>query len=294
MRRCRIGLVATPIPISPPEPMLGGEARLCGGQRLKGITAPSGSEHPLVTVVTAIFNGQPHVEGCLESVLAQDYPNIEHIVLDGHSTDGTIDVLQRYDNRIAYWKSEPDKGVYDTWNKALVEARGEWICFLGADDEFLPGAVSAYMALAARYPTAEYLSSQIRWVHPSGYERIRGRSWEWRSFLRWMSVAHVGSMHRRTLFDRLGLYDTSFGSAADYELLLRARGLLQAAYMPVTTVIMRAGGLSDDPNAFADATRAKIISGGRNPTLAVLELQIARVKVFLRPLRRAFGRIAAL
>jgi hypothetical protein len=109
-----------------------------------------------------------------------------------------------------------------------------------------------------------------------------------------MSVAHVGSMHRRTLFDRLGLYNTSFGSAADYELLLRARGLLQAAYMPVTTVIMRTGGLSDDPNAFADATRAKIISGGRNPTLAVLEFQIARVKAFLRPLRRAFGRIAVL
>lgn len=264
-----------------------------GGKRLKGILGQNYADQPLVTVVTAVFNGQPYIAGCLESVLSQDYPNIEHIVLDAGSRDGTLDVLRQFDNRVAFWKSEQDRGVYDAWNKALQEARGEWICFLGADDEFLPGAVSAYMALAAKNPEAEYLSSRVRWVHESGYERTNGRPWKWKEFLRWMCVSHVGSMHRRSLYDRLGVYDLTFGSAADYELLLRARSTLKAAFMPVTTAIMRAGGLTDGKFAFVDATRAKIETGGRNPLLAAIELKIGKIRHRLRPLRRAGGRFMA-
>ena len=243
--------------------------------------------------MTAVFNGQPYLAGCLESVLRQDYPNIEHIVLDGGSSDGTVDVLRQYDDRIAYWKSEPDKGVYDAWNKALTVAHGEWICFLGVDDELLPGAVSAYMALAANNPQAEYMSSQVRWVHPSGYQRTNGKPWAWPEFSRWMCVTHVGSMHRRSLFERLGAYDTSYRSIGDYELLLRARGQLNAAYMRTTTVMVRGGGISDDSAALVETKRAKITTGGRNKVLAEMELLIAKTKFALRPLRRALGRIAA-
>ncbi len=265
---------------------------ICGGKRMQGVIAQSMLGLPLVTVVTAVFNGRSYIAECLESVLMQDYTNIEHIVLDGGSTDGTLDVLREYDDRIALWKSEPDKGVYDAWNKALSEARGEWICFLGADDEFLPGAVTAYMTLAARQPEAEYLNSRERWVHPNGYERIRGRPWTWPGIMRQMFMAHVGSMHRRSLFDRLGAYDLSFGMAADYELLLRARASLKTAHTSAITVMMRAGGMTDDRVALADATRAKILTGGRSVMLAQLELCIANAKFFLRPLRRAVGRIA--
>jgi glycosyltransferase involved in cell wall biosynthesis len=264
----------------------------CGGQRLKGVLAENRTGYPLVTVVTAVFNGQPHVAGCLESVLMQDYPNIEHIILDGGSSDGTVQVLRGYDNRLAFWKSEPDKGVYDAWNKGLREARGEWICFLGIDDELLPGAISAYMALAAECPTAEYLSSRVKWVHSSGYVRTIGEPWSWRKFSRFMCTAHVGSMHRRRMYDRLGIYDTSYRSAADYELLLRARHQLIAAYLPRTTVLMRAGGVSDDARAFHEAARAKVSTGGRNAILAIIELRFAKAKFALRPLRLLLGRLA--
>jgi glycosyltransferase involved in cell wall biosynthesis len=263
---------------------------ICGGRRLKGIKASGTAAHPLVTVVTAVFNGQLHLANCLKSVLGQDYPSIEHIVIDGGSVDGTIDVLREYDDRLALWKSEPDKGVYDAWNKALVEACGEWICFLGADDELLPGAASAYMELAARNPEAEYLSSQIRWIHPSGFERVRGGCWAWPRFSKWMCVAHVGSMHRRSLYDRIGKYDTTYRSAADYELLLRARHNLKAAFMPVITVKMRAGGMSDGSASVAETTRAKIATGGRNRLLAEIEEGFTNVKFGLRPLRRALAR----
>jgi glycosyltransferase involved in cell wall biosynthesis len=270
-------------------------AFLSGGRRLKCLVAEDGAkactEMPLVTVVTAAFNGQQFMAACLESVLRQDYPNIEHLVLDGGSTDGTLDVLRQYDDRIALWKSEPDEGVYDAWNKGLQEARGEWICFLGADDELLPGAVSAYMELATQNPKAEYLTSRVEWVQLSGDRRIIGHPWKWKEFSRWMCTAHVGSMHRRSLYNRLGNYDTSYRSAADYEFLLRARGQLHAAYTPTVTVMMRAGGVSDNTSALAETKRAKIDAGGRNKVLAELEFQIAKTKFAPRPLSSALRKI---
>jgi glycosyltransferase involved in cell wall biosynthesis len=222
--------------------------------------------------------------------LRQDYPNIEHIVLDGGSSDGTVSVLRRYDDRIALWRSEPDKGVFEAWNKALAEARGEWICFIGADDELLPGAVSAYMELAARNPQAEYLSSQVQWVHPSGYERTIGDPWTWKRFSRWMCTAHVGSMHRRSLYDRLGNYDTAYPRIADYEFLLRAGRQFCAAYMPVVTAMMRGGGVSCGTAALEEQMRAKIAAGGRNKALSAVEFYFARLKFALRPVRYALGK----
>jgi glycosyltransferase involved in cell wall biosynthesis len=267
------------------------ELRLSGGTRLKGVFAENSVDQPLVTVITAVYNGRKYMAGCLESVLRQDYPNIEHIVLDGASNDGTVDVLRLYDDRIALWRSEPDSGVYDAWNKALAEARGEWICFLGVDDEFLPGAISAYMTLAAKNPHAEYLCSKVRWVHPSGYTRMLGQAWTWRELSQWMCTAHVGSMHRRSLYDRVGTYDTSYRIVGDYELLLRARSQLSAAYMPVATVTMRAGGLGDLRLAYLEQARAKVATGGRNKLLATLELFGNNAKHSLRPLRYALARM---
>jgi len=264
---------------------------LSGGKRLRGIFAESRVDQPLVTVITVVYNGQKYMAGCLESVLRQDYTNIEHIVLDGGSNDGTVDVLREYDESIGLWRSEPDGGVYYAWNKALTEARGDWICFLGVDDEFLPGAISAYMALAAKNPQAEYLSSRIKWVHSSSYQRIRGRPWRWRNFT--MHTPHVGSMHRRSLFDRLGAYDTSYRIVADYELLLRGGSQLNTAYMPVITVMMRGGGISSTCGfkALEEAVRAQTTTGGRNKMLAMMNLRVQKAKLALRPLLYALGRM---
>lgn len=97
-----------------------------GGRRFIGIFAENRPGQPLVSVITSTLNNGQSLTECLESVLSQDYPNIEHIVMDGGSTDNTIDVLRQQEDRIAFWKTEPDKGIYDAWNKALPEARGNW------------------------------------------------------------------------------------------------------------------------------------------------------------------------
>ena len=260
-----------------------------GGLRLHGAFASGTAEQPLVSVITAVFNARSTIASCITSVLKQDYPAIEHIVIDGGSSDGTIEILRGFESQIALWRSEPDNGVYDAWNKGLREARGQWICFLGSDDELLPSAVSSYMSFAAQHPEAEYISSKVRWVHPSGYVNPdHGREWSWKRFSKRMCVAHVGSMHRRSLFERLGKFDTSYKTAADYELLLRAGENLTTAFMPQLTAIMRAGGMSDQPTAVREAARAKIISGGRSALAANLEMCVDGVRFQLLPWRRRF------
>jgi len=253
-----------------------------GGYRLCKAINPAVASEPLVTVITAVFNGNDCLANCIESVLSQDYPQVEHIILDGGSNDGTVETIRRYEDRLALWISEPDSGVYDAWNKGLQLARGEWIAFLGADDIYLAGAISTYMKLARENPEAEFLSSQARLDHPTGYAPVFGGPWEWPRFATAMSTIHVGTMHRRSLFERYGEFDTSYRIAADYEFLLRPREQLLTAFSPATTVVMRAGGLSDSTAGLYEARRAKISSGVRSTPMAALQLRQAIVRFHLR------------
>ena len=86
-------------------------------------------DSPLITVVTVVFNDVQHIEETILSVVNQTYPNIEYIIIDGCSTDGTVDIIKKYEERIAYWVSEPDQGIYDAMNKGIQKATGEWINF---------------------------------------------------------------------------------------------------------------------------------------------------------------------
>ncbi len=233
---------------------------------------------PLVTIITAVRNGVDSLARCLESVLSQDYPRIEHIVLDACSTDGTVQVLEQYQDRLAFWSSEPDSGVYDAWNKGLALAQGEWIAFLGADDELKPGAVSSYMSLAMDKPNVDYLSSQVEWVHSSGYTRFVGEPWSWPRYNTFMCSIHVGSMHRRRLFEKYGRFNVAYRITGDYEFLLRPGPSLQAAYLPETTVKMSAGGMSDSVAALIEAERARVTVGHRAKLIAGLALLWAIVK----------------
>jgi glycosyltransferase involved in cell wall biosynthesis len=259
-----------------------GNLPLSGGTRLRAQPDPTPAGAPLVTVITAVFNGRDCLAECIDSVSRQDYPNIEHIILDAGSKDGTVEILRDYQDKVALWLSEPDGGVYDAWNKGLDLARGEWMAFLGADDRYRPGAISTYMDLARRNPDAEFLSSRAQLDHPSGYSPVFGGPWEWPAFAKRMTTVHVGSLHRRSLFERHGKFDTSYRIAGDYEFLLRPRDGLRTAFTPTTTVTMRAGGLSDSTAGLYEARRAKTEGGVRGRTAAAADLRVAVARFHAR------------
>jgi glycosyltransferase involved in cell wall biosynthesis len=232
----------------------------------------------VVSVITAVYNRAPVLPRCIASVAAQDYPNVEHIVVDGGSTDGTLDVIHAHERTLGAWISAPDRGVFDAWNKGLALARGEWIAFLGADDQYRPDAVRRYVETAAASPAAEYISSRVELVYPSGAGRLIGSPWNWREFSRYMCVAHVGSFHRASLFRRVGSYDIGYRIVGDYELLLRAGSGLQAAFLNAVTARMDAGGQSDSTAALAEARRAKLQHRAKTRLAVRLDHAIAFAK----------------
>jgi glycosyltransferase involved in cell wall biosynthesis len=237
---------------------------------------------PLFSIVTVVFNGAQTVEATIRSVSAQSFRNFEYIVLDGASRDGTTAILEKHAGSIDYWVSEPDSGIYNAWNKALSVARGEWIAFLGADDVYCPDALLHYaQAIAARpADAAQYVSSRVRLAKAGKVVRTFGSAWSWPAFSHHMTVAHVGSMHRRTLFEQYGRFDESYRVCGDYELLLRPRDRLRAAFVDRVTATMAFGGVSNTNVrlALAEQEKAKRTTGGRPAWRCALERRSAYVR----------------
>jgi glycosyltransferase involved in cell wall biosynthesis len=243
-------------------------------------------EMPLVSVIISVRNGAATLAEAIESVLAQTYPRVELIIIDAASDDGTVDVIRRYHDRIDFWTSEPDRGIYDAWNKGLARARGEWIAFLGADDAYKPTAIDDYLGILGGDGTADvdFVSSKVELVsHTRRLMRVVGRPWNWREFRVYMNVAHSGSLHHRRLFERYGKYDDTYRITGDYELLLRAGATLRTAYLDKVTAIMRIGGISNaNLRVFDESYRAKITTGRRRLLPCLLEKYEALAKYFVR------------
>jgi glycosyltransferase involved in cell wall biosynthesis len=222
-----------------------------------------------------VLNGAETIERTIRSIAGQTYRNFEFLIIDAASDDGTVQLLERWSDEIDYWRSEPDLGIYDAWNKGLRLARGQWIAFLGADDEYYADALQNYADFLSRNGTAalHYISSRVDLTRAGNRQRTIGKAWNWHDFSRYMNVAHVGSMHCRTLFDQVGLFDHNYRICGDYELLLRPRAELRAGFLPTTTAMMTYGGVSNaSPRlALLETAQAKRTSGGRAAWLCTVE-----------------------
>lgn len=138
-----------------------------GGLRLKGIEKQSMVDNPLVSIITVVFNGAKYIEQTINSVINQSYKNIEYIIIDGASTDGTIDIIKQYENKISYWKSEKDKGIYFAMNKGISLANGELIGILNADDFYLPDTIKKIIDADKLFHTDIYYGD-IQYVSENG------------------------------------------------------------------------------------------------------------------------------
>ena len=204
-----------------------------------------------ISIITAVLNNRFHLRDCITSVSSQSYPNVEHIVVDGGSSDGTLDVIRENDKKIAQWISEPDQGIYDAMNKGISLARGDVIGILNADDFYANAHVLSKAALVfcddnvwSCYGDLQYVSPEntlrvVRYWH-SGHYHVKNFYWGW-------MPPHPTFFVRRDVYEKYGLFNLSLGSAADYELMLRflLRYRITTTYIPEVLVKMRQGGTSN-------------------------------------------------
>lgn len=247
------------------------------------------NQRHLISVVVAVRNVAHVLQRCIDSVSEQSYSNKELIIIDGGSKDGTVDVLRANQDAISYWVSETDRGIYHAWNKGLKRAKGEWICFLGADDYFWDASVLERMAnyLESLPSDVRLAYGQIVMVNRRGESLYTlGEPWEQAgpNFTDFMSIPHPGAMHRRCLFEQHGNFDETFRISGDYELLLRELITGTAAFVPIITVAMQHGGMSGVPsNALAqlrETRRAQRMHGQRFPS-RIWMLEVVRVCLWL-------------
>lgn len=244
----------------------------------------------MISIVVAVFNGGATLQQCIDSVAQQTYPQKELIIIDGGSDDGTVELLEANNHKISYWSSEPDRGIYHAWNKALRKANGEWICFLGADDYFWDANVLTRMNnhleklpydIRIAYGQIMLVNSHGESLYPVGepWEKIRQR------FKERMCIPHQGVMHRRSLFERHGTFNESFRIVGDYEFLLRELKTADAVFLSdLIAVGMRQGtGKSSSPAAallsLNETRRAQRLHGQRLPSLRWV---MSWIKVHLR------------
>jgi glycosyltransferase len=204
-----------------------------------------------VTVITVSFNSARTIGDTLASMAAQTHPDIEHLVIDGGSTDGTVDIVKGMGTRVARLVSEPDNGIYDAMNKGLKLASGDFVGFLNADDMLAsPNAVAAIANVVAR-DDIDAVFGDLVYVRQDRPDTVL-RYWRCGSFARsrlrfgWMPP-HPTFYVRRSLLAQIGGFDSRMRIAADYDFLLRClqQPGLRVAYVPQVLVKMRTGGASN-------------------------------------------------
>ena len=134
----------------------------------EGALMASKQTRPLVSIITPSRNQAPFLEATIQSVLAQDYPEIEYLVIDGDSTDGSLDIIKRYQKRLAYWVSEPDLGQTDAINKGFAHANGEIFAWLNSDDLLLPGAITEAVDFLVKHPETGMVYGDADFIDETG------------------------------------------------------------------------------------------------------------------------------
>jgi glycosyltransferase involved in cell wall biosynthesis len=193
---------------------------LPGGSRKKELRKAYEPRRLLISVITVVYNGEAHLEQTIQSVLSQSWSNIEYVIVDGGSTDGTLDIIRKYDDRIAHWVSEPDKGIYDAMNKGVSLASGNLIAFLNSGDWYNPGVlekvaeeylrkINGDMVIAGKWTLIfEDLDLEVH-VSPS------------LKFSLGIPISHPAMFVPKNVYEKFGKFDLQYRYGADFDMLVR-------------------------------------------------------------------------
>lgn len=239
-----------------------------GGLRTKGYFKKSYSNKPLVSVITVVFNGEKYLEETIQSVITQTYDNVEYIIIDGGSTDGTLDIIKKYDDKINYWVSEEDGSIYDAMNKGLKLATGEYIGILNADDFYEPFTIEKSLALIINN-NVDYSVAKVQYVNTKNiispiYPLEKNKIYQE------MFYPHISAFIPRIAYKKVGLFNTKFKIAGDHDMALRIHlAGFNAIYLDEIVGRLTENGISAGISSNKESLNVAI-ENGQNIILAIL------------------------
>ena len=246
-----------------------------------------------ISIITATYNSLSSLPSAFESIAEQDYANIEWIIVDGGSNDGTVEYIKENENSVNKWVSEPDQGIYDALNKGLKIATGDVIGFLHSDDFFAGKDVVS--SIVNRFEESiDGVYGDLEYVNASDINKTI-RFWKSKTFKRkllnkgWMP-AHPTFFIRKFVYDEIGLYDTSYKIAADYRFMLEVlkQDHYNFTYLPKTITKMRVGGASNSLGniklKMQEDLRALREAKIGNPLIILLQKNISKIPQFFKRL----------
>ena len=229
-----------------------------GGRRLQGVRPESREGAPLISVITAVFNGAEYLEETIRAIAEQTYAPVEHIVVDGGSTDGTVAILEKHSDQLAYWISEADKGIYDAMNKGidLVTDPESYVLFANSDDHlYSPEALERVISQSS----GEDLVYGKMVLTDGDFSGVAGKRVNFDDLAQ-QTLCHPATFVRRRVFDQVGKFDTSYRIAADYDHIVRCFAApVTTRFVDVIVATMRMGGVSDDRFLLSCRERKNVI-----------------------------------
>mgnify|MGYP006203988287 FL=1 len=211
------------------------------------------STTPFFSIVTASYNSEKTISDTIVSVLNLDFQDFEYIIIDGSSSDSTLEIIKSFVPKfeakgVSYrFISEKDKGIYDAWNKGIQLSSGKWISFLGSDDSYLLNALQLYFIEIEKNKTINYISSQVNLTNEKGKVlSVFGKKYDWKNVIRDINIAQVGSFHKKELFKNVGLFSTEYKIVGDLDFYIRCKDTIQPGYFKKITANMQNGGVSNN------------------------------------------------
>jgi len=243
------------------------------------------SEQPLVSIVTPSFNQVKYLEETIRSVLEQDYPRIEYIVIDGGSTDGSVEVIRKYADRLAYWVSEADRGQTDAINKGFATAHGSILAWLNSDDTYQPGAVSEAVAYLQNHPNIGMVYGDLDFIDEQS--KIIGKFSAAQTNLEklrrgFVHIPQPASFFRAEHWRKVAPLDPTFYFAMDYDLWVRLARVTDFQYLPGNTwanfrLHSDAKTVAADDRCWPEMLRVHYRDGGKPWAPIVLKYYIRRL-----------------
>lgn len=223
-----------------------------GGLRTKGYFKKSYDDKPLVTIITVVFNGEKYLEETIQSVINQSYDNVEYIIIDGGSTDGTVDIIKKYEGQIDYWISEKDRGIGDAWNKGVRVSLGSFIMLVNADDKLYNNDSLEDIVVGKHLKNDVIMYGDTQFINENGTcAGYANRTFDPDKLQYGFGFMHTSCIVPKDLYKKVGLFSTDVRIAVDTQWLVRAV-VKHISFEKIKYVnIMRTGGISDENKVFA-------------------------------------------